>query len=181
LKKPKRLPFHFLEGYSEMMIKDCMKSAVISVSDRATLKEAVALILQYHIGTLPVVDATHRLVGVLKMKDILTLVMPDFVQVLESFEFVHDFGAGEMRQPSIVDLKRPVRDLMEAPVSVEQTAGLLRAVAMLYHHELLDLPVTDLFGKLVGIASQVDVGTALMKQWHVDDLDSTTLASGEGP
>jgi len=150
-----------------MMIRECMKPAAISVRDSATLREALALVLDHHIGTLPVVDPQDRLVGVLRLWNFLTLVMPDFVLLLESFEFVHDFGAGETRQPSPVDFGLLVREVMDPPVAVEATSGILRAAALLYHHELSDIPVTDAAGRLVGIASQVDVGIALMKQWHL--------------
>jgi CBS-domain-containing membrane protein len=81
-----------------MQIKDCMKTTVISVVDQAPLKQALELVVFHHIGTLPVVNADNTLIGVLTLKDILTLVMPDFVQLLESFDFVHDFGAGESGQ-----------------------------------------------------------------------------------
>ena len=55
---------------------------------------------------------------------------------------------------------------MRPPISVEQTCGLLRASALLRHHDLLDLPIVTPDGRLVGIASRVDIGAALLAGWR---------------
>ena len=47
------------------------------------------------------------------------------------------------------------------------TCGLSRAFALLHHHNLTDLPVVDVENCLVGIASRVDVGTAMLKNWEI--------------
>jgi CBS domain-containing protein len=56
---------------------------------------------------------------------------------------------------------------MSSPVSVEETTGLLCALALLHKHQVSDLPVVDAENRLLGIASQVDIGTALMSTWNV--------------
>lgn len=60
----------------------------------------------------------------------------------------------------------PIRDLMESAVSVRADSGLLRAFAMIDKHEIYDLPVVDDDGRLVGLASRVDIGTALLARWQ---------------
>ena len=147
-------------------ISDCMKPNVVSITASASIGQAAALFAVRHIGTLPVIDSTGRLVGLLTLRDLLALVMPDFVRLMEDFDFVHDFGAVETRRPSPETLSRPVREVMQPPISVEQTCGLLRASALLRHHDLLDLPIVNPDGRLVGIASRVDIGTALLASWR---------------
>ena len=149
-----------------MKISDCMKPNVVSITASASIGQAVALFAVRHIGTLPVIDSTGRLVGLLTLRDLLALVMPDFVRLMEDFDFVHDFGAVETRLPSPETVSRPVREVMQPPISVEQTCGLLRASALLRHHDLLDLPIVTPDSRLVGIASRVDVGTALQAGWR---------------
>ena len=78
-----------------MHIRDCMKRNVVSVSTDTTLGEAVKLLVQKHIGTLPVVDDQRKLVGMLSMADVLELFLPDFVRLIDNVDFVHDFGALE--------------------------------------------------------------------------------------
>ncbi|MFZ5879532.1 MAG: HPP family protein [Chloroflexota bacterium] len=150
-----------------MHISDCMKRNIFSIQKSNTLGEAVRIFAERHIGTLPVVDEQGALVGLLQLRDLLTLVMPDFVKFIEDFDFVMDFGAAENRQPSPELLAKKVGEFMRPPEAVEATSGLLRASALLHKHDLHDLPVVDANGKLVGIASRVDVGTAFLKGWNI--------------
>ena len=155
-----------------MQISDCMKRDVVSIPLSASIGQAAALFAARHIGLLPVVDDSGRLVGLLQLRDLLALVMPDFVRLVDDIDFVHDFGAVDARQPSPETLARPVREVMQPPVSVEETCGLLRAIATLRQRDLHDVPVVTPDGRLVGIASRVDIGTALLTDW--------TLPSQEG-
>ncbi len=157
-----------------MKISDCMKQDVVSISVSASIGQAAALFAVRRIGTLPVVDGTGRLVGLLQLRDLLALVMPDFVRLLEDFDFVQDFGAVEMRQPSPEMLARSVQEVMQPPIFVDKNCGLLRASALLRRHELLDVPVVASDGRLVGIASRVDIGAALLSSWRTVSKDSPT-------
>ncbi|MBN2550745.1 MAG: CBS domain-containing protein [Anaerolineales bacterium] len=143
-----------------------MKKKVISILETAPLEEAVKLFIEWHIGTLPVVNQANHLTGLLKMHDLLTLVMPDFIALVEDFDFVHDFGAVEARHPSPETLARLVKAFMRPPISVKETCRLVRAAAVLNQQNLFDLPVIDAQGHLVGIASRVDIGVALMTSWN---------------
>jgi CBS domain-containing protein len=143
-----------------------MKRQVVSISASATFAEAAGRIAVRHIGMLPVVEGDGRLVGLLQLRDLLALVLPDFVQLVDDFDFVPDFGAVEGRQPPPEVLARPVRELMQPPISVEEHCGLLRAFAIMRRHDLHDLPVVKADGRLVGIASTVDVGAAMINTWR---------------
>jgi CBS domain-containing protein len=54
---------------------------------------------------------------------------------------------------------------MQPAVAIEQTSGLLRALATLSKHQLSDLPVVDDTGVLVGIASRVDIASEFFARW----------------
>ena len=148
-----------------MEIRDIMKRQVISITASASIDEATDLFIDKHIGTLPVVDASGHPVGMLILGDMLNLVMPDFVRLIEDFDFVRDFGAAESRKPSLEVLAHPVNQVMQKPIFVEETSGLLRAFALLRQHGLHDLPVVATDGRLIGIVSRVDIGTALLLDW----------------
>lgn len=150
-----------------MNVHQCMKTNAVSIKATATIQEAVRLFVQHHIGTLPVVDETNQLVGILHLRDILKLVMPAFVDLIPDFDFVEaDFGIFEDQPLSADTAVAPIQTLMEPPVSVRASSGLLRAFAILDSHEMYDLPVVDGDGRLVGLASRVDVGTALLSRWQ---------------
>lgn len=150
-----------------MKIKDCMKQRVITVRDDATIGEAAVLLRQYRIGTLLVVDKEGHLVGLVRLRALVALVMPDFVKLVNHFEFVHDFGALEQRQPDADVLCQNIMDITDEPVSVNGDDGLIRAASILQDQNIRDLPVVDQDNKVVGIASHVDIGVALMSNWNL--------------
>lgn len=150
-----------------MMIKNCMKRNVISVTEQTTIRQAAALIVERHIGLLPVLDAQGKPVGAVRLSDLLALELPDFYNLLPDLDFVHDFGAVETTRPSAQELDRPVKVLMQPRLSVDENCGLLRAYALMLKHNLHDLPVVDAAGMLVGIASRVDLGAAILSTWKL--------------
>jgi CBS domain-containing protein len=148
-------------------IGQSMKHEVISITVSATIREAAALFVEGHIGTLPVVDGDEKLVGILHIRDLLELVMPSFVRLVEDFDFVRgDFSIFETLLPSQEVAAQTASSIMVAPVSVRVSSGLLRAFAIMNSHHLYDLPVVDDDGRLVGLASRVDIGTALLAGWR---------------
>jgi len=150
-----------------MRIGDCMKRAVVSVSPSTTVQEAAQLIVDKHIGTLPVVNAQGVVVGMLTIRDILKIFLPDFVALLDNIDFVRDFGAMEKSPKDVPGAARlTVKDVMQPPVTIEEDCGLLRAYAVLDKHSLRDLPVVDKAGRLVGIASRVDIAVAFLSAWQ---------------
>lgn len=152
-----------------MDIARYMKRNVISIQASATIREAAAIFVKHHIGLLPVVDDDFRPVGVVSLRDLLSLELPDFVNFIADLDFVHDFGAVETTRPPAAVLNRPVQTLIKPVIPVEESAGLLRAYALMLQHDLHDIPVVSKEGKLVGIASRVDLGTAILSAWeHVD-------------
>lgn len=148
-----------------MEIRECMKRNVFSISDTATIRQAAALVAERHIGLLPVIDDQGRPLGVVRLADLLSLELPDFFNLLPDVDFVHDFGAVETTRPTPKELDRSVMALVQPRISVEETCGLLRAYALMVKHNLHDLPIVSEDGILVGIASRVDIGAAILSAW----------------
>jgi CBS-domain-containing membrane protein len=154
-------------GGKEMDVRSSMKKQVITVLDTDNLGTAAKQFVKHHVGMLPVVNAEGKLVGVLQLRDLLNLVLPDFTRLMEDFDFVPSFGAAKDIQPSKEEISKKVSEVMEEPVCVEDDCGLNRAFALLHKHNLTDMPVVDAEHCLVGIASRVDIGTALLKKWEI--------------
>lgn len=148
-----------------MTVKVCMKRNVVSIHANTTIREAANIFAKKHIGLLPVVDDDDKPVGVIGMRDMLTLELPDFVNFLADVDFVHDFGAVEDIHPSAKTLNKTVQALMKPAVTVEEDCGLLRAYSLLVQHNQHDMPVVSKEGKLVGITSRVDIGVAILSTW----------------
>lgn len=150
-----------------MKVESCMNKNVISVNDTDDLAIAAKLFVNHHVGMLPVIDPDMKLVGLLQIRDLLTLVLPVFTRLMEDFDFVGDFGAANAVQPSKEEISKNVTEVMEDPVFVEDSWGLPHAFALLLQHHLTDLPVVDAENRLVGVASRVDIGSALLKNWEI--------------
>lgn len=146
-----------------MKITEVMKTNVVTIPVEATLGEAVATFDLNHVSLLPVVDEGRRLVGVVSLRDVLRLCWPSFVNIIEDYDFVHDFGALEKIEISEALSGTPVSQIMQEPTSVAGDCGLLRAAAVMRQHDIRDLPVVDQAERLVGLASWTDVGTAFLR------------------
>ena len=155
------------------MIKNCMKRNVYSIPSTATIREAAALIAERHIGLLPVLDEQGKPLGVIRLADLLSLELPAFFNLLSDVDFVHDFGAVETTRPTLEELEQSVMTLLQPRISVEETCGLLRAYALMVKHSLHDLPVVSKNGTLVGIASRVDIGAAILSAWKTISPDGS--------
>ena len=149
-----------------MKIADCMKRNVVSIPMQATVREAAAVFVKKHVGLLPVVDTNHKPVGVVGLRDLLSLELPDFVNFIADVDYVHDFGAVETTRPAAASLNKSVQSLMEPVITVDEDAGLLRAYALMQQHGLHDILVVGANGQLAGIASRVDVGVAILRTWE---------------
>ena len=157
-----------------MIIKNHMKRRVISIKGTATIKEAAQLVMKHNIGTLPIVDEENNLIGVVTLQHLLSLIMPDFIDLVESFKFVHNFGAVESRMPEPEVLADPVSQIMKEAVYARENDGLLYGAAQIHQFGCTDLPIVTEEGKLIGLASHVDIGAALMKGWKKVKLNNNT-------
>lgn len=147
------------------MVKNCMKRNVISIDSTATIREAAERIVEHHIGLLPVLNQEGVLVGIVSINDLLTLEMPSFFSLVSDLDFVMDFGAVESERPSAMDIDRPITEMMQPANPIEEDSGMIRAYGLMLKHHAHDLPVVNEKGKLVGVVSQVDIGTAILSEW----------------
>ena len=148
-----------------MEIGKYMKRNVVSIPETSTIREAASVFVKHHVGLLPIVDEHRKLIGLVGLRDLLALQLPDFVNFIADLDFVHNFGAVETTRPSKEMLDNPIKTLMSPAVSVPEDTGLLRTYALMLQHELHDMPVVSRDGILVGVASRVDIGTAILAAW----------------
>lgn len=148
-----------------MEISKCMKRNVISIPETSTIREAAAVFVKHHIGLLPIVDKQKKLTGVVGLRDMLSLELPDFVNFIADVDYVHDFGAVETTRPPAKTLDQSIEKLMKPAISVPEDTGLLRVSALMLQHQMHDMPVVSKDGKLVGVASRVDIGVAILSAW----------------
>jgi CBS domain-containing protein len=148
-----------------MEIGKHMKRDVVSIAETATIREAASVFVKHHIGLLPVIDKEKKLVGVVGLRDMLSLELPDFVSFVADVDFVHDFGAVENTRPSPEVLDQSIQTLIKPAITVPEDSGLLRSYALMLQHGLHDIPVVSPGDTLLGVASRVDIGVAILSGW----------------
>ncbi|MDA1330026.1 MAG: CBS domain-containing protein [Chloroflexi bacterium] len=151
---------------SDKKVSRWMKKNVVSISEEATLKDAASLLAEKRVGTLPVVDETGKMVGLISMRGLVSFFLPDFIRLVEDVDFVQDYGA--LADLSEEDIERAnsmkVKEIMDEPMQIKEDCSLVRALSMMSTHDTPDLTVVR-DDKPVGIVSRVDIGRGFFESW----------------
>jgi predicted transcriptional regulator len=130
-----------------------MTEPAITVAPDTSVKQAVLLLDQHQITSMPVVDDAGHLVGVLSEADVLRDVLPTDRRAHELLV--------EITAPTV---QLQVTDVMtHLPVSVSPDDDLAEAVELLVCTQVKSLPVVD-SGRVVGMVSRRDVIAVLARQ-----------------
>ena len=127
----------------------------VTIKRGSTVKDALALMKEYHIGGIPVVDDDRHLVGIVTNQDL-------------RFER---------------NLSRAIDEVMtcENLVTTNQSTDLQQAADILQNHKIEKLPVVDKDGKLVGLVTYKDITKAKDKPFACKDkLGRLRVAAGIG-
>lgn len=127
----------------------------VTIKRGSTVHDALAMMEEYHIGGIPVVDDNGKLVGIVTNRDL-------------RFER---------------NLNRPIDEVMtsEGLVTTNQSTNLEEAAQILQEHKIEKLPVVDKDGKLVGLVTYKDITKAKDKPNACkDSLGRLRVAAGVG-
>jgi len=132
-----------------MLVRNWMNPTVISIEAQASMAEALNLLKENQIKTLPVFDR-ETLVGVVTDRDLKRASASD-ATLLEIHELLH----------ALTRIK--VRDIMSRkPITIPDTYTVEEAAEVLRDHHISGAPVVDAKGRMVGMISQNDLFNALM-------------------
>jgi CBS domain-containing protein len=150
---------------ASMKIREWMKTDLVTISKGRTLEDAIILLIEKKVGTLPVVEPDGRLLGLVTMKYILKYFLPDFFQLLGNTDFIEDFGALEIPTEELsAILSKEITEVMDRnPPIISLNSSVLCAANMMMRHKLNDLLIVE-NGTLKGLVSTVDLGVAIL-QW----------------
>lgn len=125
---------------ADLRVADLMTLDPVTVPIDATIEEAEALLREFHITGLPVVDGEKRLVGVISQTDLLYLSIPT-VRAL-----IRHRGDGIR-----------VGEVMSTPpVTIDGSATLGDAARMMHRDHLHRLVVVDAHGRPTGVIAAMD-------------------------
>jgi CBS domain-containing protein len=144
---------------------DLMRESPISISEGATVQEAMTLLAEYGFGAAPVIDVAGRAVGVLSRSDFIVHDREKNEYVTKGSSYHHDLdtlanpadGCTKGYQMVNVDRTR-VREIMTPTVfSVTPNAPAATVVRELLALAVHRLFVVDETGVLVGVISATDI------------------------
>ena len=127
----------------------------VTIKRGSTVKDALDLMSEYHIGGIPVVDDERRLVGIVTNRDL-------------RFE---------------KNLRRTIDEVMTSKnlVTTNQSTDLQQAADILQNHNREKVPVGDKNGKLIGLVTYKDITKAKDKPFACKDkLGRLRVAAGVG-
>ncbi len=127
----------------------------VTILRGSSVKDALDMMEEYHIGGIPVVDEKGMLVGIVTNRDL---------------RFESNLG-------------RPIDEVMTSKdiITTDQSTNLEEAARILQRHKIEKLPVVDSKGKLVGLVTYKDITKAKDKPNACkDNLGRLRVAAGIG-
>ena len=134
------------------VVADVMALGVVSAPLETVFKDLVSALAHNRVSSLPIVNASHQVVGVVSEADLLARVAGE----LGRAPGVHRFaGPGDQHQAAHGST---ARELMTAPaVTVGMLTPIAEAVRLAARAKVRRMPVVDQHGRLVGIVTRADL------------------------
>ena len=118
-----------------MKVKQFMTDGIEALAPNETVLNASRLMKKYDIGSLPVIDESSQVIGIVTDRDIVVRVFAD-----------------------ILPMNTKVEDIMTHPVhTIIETAEVGEAISLMANKQVRRLPVVDNNHKLVGMISLGDL------------------------
>ena len=146
-----------------MRAKDVMSVEVVTIDAKATLLEAVTLLINSQESALPVLDDGDLLVGIVSEFDLIRHVMGSDAGKLANFQSQLEKG-GDLDDAYSHALKARVTTIMTTPVITAEEDSELQAVAdLILAHQVQRIPIVR-GTSLVGIVRRGDLMKALLSR-----------------
>ena len=146
-----------------MKIKEIMQRNVKSISPETDVKEALGLLEKMEISGLPVIDKEGRLVGMLTEKEVLSYILPSYIEKVGRFIYEENPKSTKRKFAELSKIK--VSQLMrKGVVTAGEDTGLCEVVRIMLTQKARRLPIIDKSGKVVGIVARCDVLEAFRKE-----------------
>jgi CBS-domain-containing membrane protein len=136
-------------------VADVMTTKVVTVSPQTSFKDCVDLIRIHGVSALPVIDEQSQVLGIVSEADLL---------VKEERRDAKRRRLGIVPSKNLQVSARTAADVMTYPAITIGPAATVPAAARLMHKlQVKRLPVVDGTGKLIGIASRIDLLKTFMR------------------
>ncbi len=136
------------------MIKD-----VISVRKETTVKELLKTLVDHKIGGVPVVDAEHKLQGMISDGDVIRFLQPSARTVYDMFSLILVYERENLQQKLGYSISHPVEEIMRKKNihAVHPDDNIEAALTILSQYHFKKIPVITKEDKVVGVISRGDL------------------------
>lgn len=148
------------ETKSEMnkKISEIMKTDVYTVSDEATIKEVLQMLVESKTSGLPIVNAKNQVVGFISDGDIMKFIAKQNPRIIDMTSFItvwYDTESFEKKLHDLMELS--VMELATTKlISVDTDYDIDEVAKMLGEKKIKKVPVLE-DGKLAGVISRSDI------------------------
>ena len=146
-----------------MKVKEVMVKEVDSLSPDISVKEAMDILLKRKISGLPVIDTAGKLAGMFTEKNILSYLLPSYIEKVGRFVYEENPKATKKKLAELCQIKISQLMRKEVVTTTEETA-LCEAARIMLTQKARRLPVVDKERKIVGIISREDILRAMNKE-----------------
>lgn len=146
-----------------MKVKDIMVKDVASISPETSASEALGLLEKMQISGLPVIDDSGKLLGMFTEKDILSHILPSYIEKVGRFIYEENPKSTKKKFMDLSKIK--VQQLMRKEVvTTTQDTGLCEVARIMLTQKARRIPVVDKSGKVVGIVARCDILKAFARE-----------------
>lgn len=146
-----------------LKVRDIMTRDVITVTASTPMSKVLEIFADRVVGGVPVIDEGRRVVGMVTKKSLLHLFMPEYLDLIDDFSFVDDFGLMESGPfGEVDDALFLVVDVMDPDFqTISPDASLLKAAVVMDRTDCSVLAVAGEDGVLQGVVTRTDIFRAL--------------------
>jgi len=139
-----------------MKVKEIMTRDLNSITPDFAVREALALLKKLQISGLPVIDKDGRLLGMFTEKDVLSYILPSYIEKVGRFIYEESSKITRKKFAELDNIK--VSQLMRKEVvTIREEVTLSEAAKIMLTQKVRRLPVLDAAGKVMGIIARCDV------------------------
>lgn len=143
-----------------MKVQSVMVREVVSIRPDISARMALEFLFQHQISGLPVIDETEKLVGMFTEKDVLSFVLPSYIEKVGRFIYQDDPKSTKKKFIELDTVK--VQQIMRKDVvTTTEDTSLCEVARIMLTQKARRLPVLNKDGKVIGIIARCDVVKAL--------------------
>jgi len=146
-----------------MKVKEIMIVDVTSISPETSADEALGLLEKMQISGLPVVDGSGKLVGMFTEKDILSYILPSYIEKVGRFIYEENPKSTKKKFMELSQIKASQLMRKDVVTTTEDTT-LCEVARIMLTQKARRIPVIDKAGKVVGIVARCDILKAFAKE-----------------